>query len=217
MSKPIYIGDKINLKIDNTTQDELQNAFKDFHIDKAQDEKITFRSFKVGDNIVDLKNNEINLKITSTLSPEDKNIFLNLSNGKDQLVKNPSFPFIFLLGIFIFIISFVGLIKNLIKKSKLKNNISPKERCKNILENLDDRNFPFEISTALREYIDYLYNTKFLSGDYSEINSISSSDIEFLYSLDFYKFSNKQSDDKIKLQKRGFEIFNKLKEEDKDV
>ena len=108
MTKPIYIGDKINLKIENLSQEEISQAFKDFHIDKVQDEKISFRTFKTGENIIDLGENQINLIVTSTITPDDKNIYSNLSDMSNTKVINPNFPFGFFIGASIFIISLIG-------------------------------------------------------------------------------------------------------------
>lgn len=217
MTKPIYIGDKINLKIENLSQDEISQAFKDFYIDKVQDEKISFRTFKTGENIIDLGENQINLEITPTITSDDKNIYINLSDMSDTKVINPNFPFSFIIGASIFIVSLVGIIKNLIHRKKLAKTLDPKEKCKNILNNLSGDNFPFEISFALREYIDKIYKTSFLSGIYMEINNIDKKDIEFLKSLDYYKFSKDNSYDKELLKRRAWAIFNKLEEGDKNV
>ena len=172
MTKPIYIGDKINLKIENLSQEEISQAFKNFHIDKVQDEKISFRTFKTGENIIDLGENQINLIVTSTITPDDKNIYPNLSDMSDTKVINLNFPFGFFIGASIFIISLVGIIKNLIHRKKLDKILDPKEKCRNILNSLSNDNFPFEISFALREYIDKIYKASFLSGVYMEINNI---------------------------------------------
>lgn len=217
MTKPIYIGDKINLKIENLSQEEISQAFKDFYIDKVQDEKISFRTFKTGENIIELGENQINLEITPTITSDDKNIYINLSDMSDTKVVNPNFPFSFIIGASIFIVSLVGIIKNLIHRKKLAKTLDPKEKCKNILKNLSGDNFPFEISFALREYIDKIYKTSFLSGIYMEINNIDKKDIEFLKSLDYYKFSKDNSYDKELLKRRAWAIFNKLEERDKNV
>lgn len=217
MTKPIYIGDKINLKIENLSQEEISQAFKDFHIDKVQDEKISFRTFKTGKNIIDLGENQINLIVASTITPDDKNIYPNLSDMSDTKVVNPNFPFVFFIGASIFIISLIGIIKNLIHRKKLDKILDPKEKCRNILNSLSNDNFPFEISFALREYIDKIYKTSFLSGVYMEVNNIDKNDIEFFKSLDYYKFSKNNSYDKEILKERAWAIFNKLEEGDKNV
>lgn len=217
MTKPIYIGDKINLKIENLSQEEISQAFKDFHIDKVQDEKISFRTFKTGKNIIDLGENQINLIVASTITPDDKNIYPNLSDMSDTKVVNPNFPFVFFIGASIFIISLIGIIKNLIHRKKLAKTLDPKEKCRSILNSLSNDNFPFEISFALREYIDKIYKTSFLSGVYMEINNIDKNDIEFFKSLDYYKFSKNNSYDREVLKERAWTIFNKLEEGDKNV
>lgn len=216
MTRPIYIGDKINLKIENLSQDEISQAFTDFHIDKVQDEKISFRSFKIGENIIDLGENQINLNIKSTISPNDKDIYLNLSDMSDTKVINPNFPFGFFIGASIFIIALIGILKNIMHRKKLDKILNPKEKCRNILNNLSD-NFLFEASFALREYIDFLYKTSFLSGNYIEIDNINKNDIEFFKSLDYYKFSKNNSHSKETVKERAFEIFKKLDKGDKNV
>lgn len=216
MTKPIYIGDKINLKIDTLSKEELGEYFKNFHIDKVQDEKISFRSFKTGENIIDLGENQINLTVASVLTPQDKNIFLNLSDDSNKIILEPNLPFIFIGGVFMLLISLFGIIKNLHKR-KILSKIKPSEKCENILNNLSDNNFAFEISKALREYIDFIYQANFMSGTYEKIGKIDNSDIEFFKSLDFYKFSQSNSYDKNLFRKKSLEIFEKLKEEDKNV
>ena len=217
MTKPIYIGEKINLKIENLSQEEISQAFKNFHIDKVQDEKISFRTFKTGENIIDLGENQINLIVTSTITTDDKNIYPNLSDMSDTRVVNPNFPFGFFIGASIFIISLVGIIKNLIHRKKVAKTLNPKEKCRNILNNLSSDNFPFEISFALREYIDKVYKTSFLSGIYVEVNNIDKDDIDFFKSLDYYKFSKNSSYDREIFKKKAWTIFNKLEERDKNV
>lgn len=217
MTKPIYIGDKINLKIENLSQEEISQAFKDFYIDKVQDEKISFRTFKTGENIIDLGNDQINLIVASTITPKDKNIYHNLSDMSDIKVVNPNFPFSFFIGASIFIVSSIGIIRNLIHRKKLSKLLDPKEKCRNILNNLSNDNFPFEISFALREYVDKIYKTSFLSGVYVEINNITKNDIDFFNSLDYYKFSKNSSYDREILKEKAWAIFNKLEEGDKNV
>lgn len=217
MTKPIYIGDKINLKIENLSQEEISQAFKDFYIDKVQDEKISFRTFKTGENIIDLGNDQINLIVASTITPKDKNIYPNLSDMSDTKVVNPNFPFSFFIGASIFIVSSIGIIRNLIHRKKLSKLLDPKEKCRNILNNLSNDNFPFEISFALREYVDKIYKTSFLSGVYVEINNITKNDIDFFNSLDYYKFSKNSSYDREILKEKAWAIFNKLEEGDKNV
>ena len=95
--------------------------------------------------------------------------------------------------------------------------LDPKEKCRSILNSLSYDNFPFEISFALREYIDKIYKTSFLSGVYVKINNIDKDDIDFFKSLDYYKFSKNSSYDRKILKERAWEIFNKLEERDKNV
>lgn len=208
----IYIGDKVNLNIQGTSKENILSSFKDYHIDGIdKNNTITFRSFKVGDNIIDIGNNQINLKVTSSITKDDKDIYMNLTDESNKIVNSGDFPFITLLGIIMFLISVSYFIINFSKKKKVEKFIPIDEKCKNILENLSDENFHFEISMALREYIDYVCKSNFLAGVYKENSIITKDDIDFLKNLDYYKFSQNKINDKNSYKIKAFKIFNKLK------
>ncbi|NME34996.1 MULTISPECIES: hypothetical protein [Fusobacterium] len=208
----IYIGDKVNLNIQGTSKENIISSFKDYHIDGVdKDNTITFRSFKVGDNIIDIGNNQINLKVASSITKEDKNIYMNLTDESNKIVNSGDFPFITLLGVIMFLTSISYFIINFSKKKKIEKIIPIDEKCKNILENLSDENFHFEISIALREYIDYICKSNFLAGVYKENSLITKDDIEFLKTLDYYKFSQNKIEDKNSYKIKALKIFNKLK------
>lgn len=208
----IYIGDKVNLNIQGTSKENIISSFKDYHIDGVdKDNTITFRSFKVGDNVIDIGNNQINLKVASSITKEDKNIYMNLTDESNKIVNSGDFPFITLLGVIMFLTSISYFIINFSKKKKNEKIIYIDEKCKNILENLSDENFHFEISITLREYIDYICKSNFLAGVYKENSLITKDDIEFLKTLDYYKFSQNKIEDKNSYKIKALKIFNKLK------
>lgn len=215
-SKEIYVGDKISLNIKNSNINEIKEAFKDYHVDKIEKDKegynIFFRTFKVGDNIINIGNNKIILKIKSSLGKEDKNVYMDLSDKSNKEVKNLKFPIFTLLSGIIGIFLFVFSILKIIKRKKIIREISYEEIFQRKINNLSLDKFHFEISIALREYIDSKYNSNFLAGNYKKIGNITEEDIYFIKSLDYYKFSKNKLKEVTYYKQKALEIFNKIKE-----
>lgn len=54
---------------------------------------------------------------------------------------------------------------------------------------LSENDWEFQLSMAIREYIDKKYQTHFINGKYEVIGMINSEDIKFINNLDRNKFS----------------------------
>lgn len=214
-SKDIYIGDKIGLNLKNISERDIKEAFKDFYIDSIKKTKdgynVYFRTFKVGDNVIDLKNKKIIIKVKSSLEEKDKNIYMDLSDKSNKEVKKLYFPVLKILsGLIGFSILLFEFLKFFKRSKKRSGKISSEEKFKIKMNNLSVDNFDFEISEALRSYIDFKYGSNFLSGEYKKIGEIGEEDIKFIKSLDYYKFSKEKSKNMKQYKEEAFKIFNKL-------
>lgn len=220
-SKDIYVGDQISLNIKNINENELKESFKDYHVDNIQKTKngynIFFRTFKVGDNIINIGNEKITIKVKSTLDKNDKKIHMDFSDKSNKDVKNIKFPFLTLLsGIFGFSFIIFSIYK-LLKRKKIKKQISNEEIFKEEMKNLSPNKFHFEISLALRKYIDRKYASNFLAGEYTKIGKIEESDIAFIKTLDYYKFSGKKIEEINYYKEKAFEIYKRINMEGDNI
>lgn len=225
LAKDINVGDLIKLKITGVKEEQIINSFNspDFKIEELKENKdqkgefiISLRVFKVGENIINLGDKKLILNVKSTLTPEDKNIYPHLSDNSDTILYKQSFPILFISGVITSIISFIHIIKN-IKFKKRERYISSEEEFLNTVNNLQDNNWDFQLSMAIRKYIDKKYNLHFVSGNYILIDKITSEDVDFLYELDNFKFSSNSEDNKEYFIKKVLEIFEKLKEDNGNV
>lgn len=96
------------------------------------------------------------------------------------------------------------------KKIKI---LTPMEEFEKKMENLDSEQWVFEISLALREFIDKNYKTKFLQGNYKESEMIGKEEIEFLEKLDFMKYSGKHFEEMEKTREIAEKIVKKIEKE----
>ncbi|MGL5124105.1 MAG: hypothetical protein ACRC6K_08120 [Fusobacteriaceae bacterium] len=211
------LGDKINLKIKNTTEREIKESFeklKNIELENIKKEKdtyvVSFRAFELGKKKIEVDNKKIEFEIVTNLNENDKDIYMNLSDYSNKKMFNSTFPFVSLISVITFIIGLYFLIK-----SKIKNKIlSPKEEFNKMMKSLDKDNWSYEISYSLRKYIDGVYTSNFISGNYEEIGVVDNEDIKFLISLDNYKFSNKNFEneafEKENLIKKTYEIFKRI-------
>ncbi|MFK4785512.1 hypothetical protein [Fusobacterium sp. MFO224] len=215
-SKEIYVGDKVSLNIKNASRDKIEEAFRDYHIDKIEKSKngynISFRTFKVGDNIINIGENKIILKVKSSITEKDKNIYMDLSDGGNKIVENVRFPIFTMLSGILGMMAIIFSVFKICKRKKIKKIISSEENFKIKMDNLSEERFHFEISLALREYIDSKYNSNFLAGTYKKIGKIDEEDIKFIKSLDYYKFSKDKLKEGSLYKEKALGIFNKINE-----
>lgn len=222
-AKDINIGDSINLKMSGVSKEQVVEAFKntDFDIEKISDEKdgsiiLTVRGFKVGENSVNIGNKNIVIDIKSVLTPEDKEIYIDLSDKSNKDLYLHKFPYISLISGIIALGAVIFLLKG-IKIEKKAKAINPDERFEERMKMLSGDNWAFDVSYAIREYIDSQYRSHFLNGIYEELKEINSEDIAFIQKLDSHKFSLEKGDFLDESRKRAFEIYNKIKGGKKNV
>lgn len=213
-SKEIYVGDQISLNIKNVSENEIKESFKGYHVDNIKKTKdgynIFFRTFKVGDNVINIGNNKIIIKIKSTLNKNDKKIHMDLSDKSNKEVENMKFPLLILLSGILGLFFIITYIYKFLVRKKIKKELSSEEIFKREMKNLSLDRFHFEISLALRKYIDSKYNSSFLAGNYNEIGKIEENDIVFIKALDYYKFSKKKLEDINYYKEKAFEIYKRI-------
>ena len=89
--------------------------------------------------------------------------------------------------------------------------ISPEERFEKRVASINNETWDFDLSMAIREYIDSRYQTHFINGNYEVVGMIDSENIKFINNLDRYKFSKDSRDLKEETLKRVREIFEKVR------
>ena len=193
-AKDINIGDTVTLQITGVSKDKIVNSFKD-------------TEFSI-ENIKDGKDGAVILSVKgfkSLLSPEDKEIFINLSDESNKNLFLHQFPYVTLISVITGIGALVFILLGLkIKKDKTVL-LNPEEKFENEMNSLSDDKWFYEMSYALREYIDRKCGSHFINGIYSPIKNL----IEW---LDNYKFSKNRDDYFQQSKDKAFEIYRKIKE-----
>ena len=229
--KSILIGDAIPVRIRGVSSQRIEEAFnnlsreKDILLeeitsDKNGDTIVKFRSFSIGENILNLDSRSIKFVIKSSLTEEEKNevnkeIFLDMEDKSNKKIYWGRIPYGGVIGIGLLFFVVLFSLKN-IKTQKKKIIINADERFKRGMDMLSHEKWQYEISYFLREYIDYRYKSHFLNGEYERVGQIDNEDIDYIYQLDNFKFAPKN----IRLERyisemkdRAYKIYNKIKEE----
>lgn len=218
-AKDINIGDTVTLQITGVSKDKIVNSFKDteFSIENIKDGKdgaviLSVKGFKTGKNTINIGNKEINIDIKSLLSPEDKEIFINLSDESNKNLFLHQFPYVTLISV----ITGIGALMFILLGLKIKKDktvlLNPEEKFENEMNSLPDDKWFYEMSYALREYIDRKCGSHFINGIYSPIKNLNDEDIQFIEWLDNYKFSKNRDDYFQQSKEKAFEIYGKIKE-----
>lgn len=218
-AKDINVGDTVTLQITGGSKDKIIDSFKntEFSIENIKDGKdgvviLSVKGFKTGKNTINIGNKEVSIDIKSLLNPEDKEIFINLSDESNKNLFLHQFPYVTLIsgvtGIGALIFILLGL---KIKKDKIIF-LTPEEKFENEMSILSDDKWFYEMSYALREYIDKKYNSHFINGIYSPIKNLNDEDIQFIEWLDNYKFSKNRENYFQQSKEKAFEIYGKIKE-----
>lgn len=216
LAKDINVGDLVKFKVSGIEKEKIVESFKDSklqleNIKKSEDGYIvSVRGYDIGESSIELGNKKITFNIKSVLTEDDKEIYPHLSDNSDTLLHSEKFPFTLAIGGFLGISSIFYLIKG-IKIKRITKTISPEKRFENRIEKLSDDNWDFELSLAIREYIDSRYQTHFINGKYSTIGMLDSDDIKFIENLDRYKFSNDSRDLKVETLERVKNIFERVR------
>lgn len=220
-AKDINVGDLIRLKVEGVEKEEIIKGFEDskLQLEEIKDSEdsyiISVRGYTTGENSVVIGDKKLTFNIKSVLDEKDKEIYPHLSDNSDNSLYLPKFPYQIVIGGILGFLSLIYLLKG-IKFKKREKILTPEERFENIISNLDE-NWEFQLSLALREYIDSRYNSHFINGNYNIIGMIDSEDIKFIEKLDRYKFSKEKKEFQEEVLKQVKEIFNKVKGDKKDV
>lgn len=222
-AKDINIGDSITLKLSGVSKEKAVEAFKesDFSVESIKDDKdgnvlLVVKGFKTGENTIRIGNKDIVFHIKSVLTPEDKEIYLDLADESNKELYLHRFPYILVISGAVGLVALIFLLKG-IKRQKRTKSIDPDERFKNHMDILSEDNWAFDISYAVREYIDSRYQLHFMNGIYEKAGKLEDEDIAFIQWLDDYKFSLGNENHLEASRDKAFEIYNKIKEGKENV
>lgn len=221
-AKDINVGDNISFKISGVPKEEIIKEFEkgNFSVEKIKKDKngdflVTVKGFNLGKNNIILRNKNLEIDIKSILTSEDKEIYRDLSDMNNKKLYSDNFPYIFTGSIVIGFLSLIMLIKTF-KRGKKKEVIDYDKRFNAQMEILSER-WAFDISYALREYIDSRYNSHFLNGNYEKKGVLTDEDIIFIQWLDSCKFSGDVQEEIETSRKKAFDIYKRVKEGEIDV
>ena len=221
-AKDINVGNSISFKISGVPKEEIIKEFEksNFSVEKIKKDKngdflVTVKGFNLGKNNIILGNKNLEIDIKSILTSEDKEIYRDLSDMSNKKLYSDSFPYIFTSSIVIGLLSLIMFIKTF-KRGKKKEVIDYDKRFNAQMEILSER-WAFDISYALREYIDSRYNSHFLNGNYEKKGVLTDEDIIFIQWLDSCKFSGNVQEEIEASRKKAFDIYKRVKEGEIDV
>lgn len=221
LAKDINVGDRVGLRISGVNEETITNAFKNSNIEIDSIKNIGndtyevyIRSYKVGSQTINLGNQKLVIDTKSVLTPQDKNIKENLSDNSNKKLYNIDFPAMAVGSGIIFILAAFYLFSIIKTRDKLSPPVDPDKRYNDKINNLSNENWPYDLSSAIREYIDSQKNTHFTNGFYDKIHPLNDDDISFLHKLDDYKFSKNDDDLKDKYLRKANEIYKKVGEKD---
>lgn len=220
-SKDINVGDLIQIKIEGVERENIYEAFSNSPLQVEKIEKldngylVALRSFEIGEKSVDIGNKKLIFNVKSVLDEKDKEIYPHLSDNSDTILYSQKFPYQLILGGVLGISSLFYLLRG-IKLSKKANRISPEDRFERKISQLGE-NWDFQLSMAIREYIDSIYESHFVNGEYIPIGKIDAEDIKFIEKLDRYKFSKENIEFKENILEKVKEIYQRVRGDKKDV
>lgn len=221
-AKDINVGDLIKLKIKKEiTKDSLMKSFEKFEIDKVEEDNenyyISFRIYEAGIYKVDVAGTILNIKVKSLLTENDKDIIMKMENNENLKLSDIKAPFpyeiLYLIPITVLGILIIIFIK---KRKQKKNKLSPIEEFNKTISELNDDEYYYQLSYALRKYIDKKRGTKLLSGQYDEYEYILSKEAETLIkNLDQQKFNPFASltEERERTKQKAIDIVNSLETE----
>ena len=216
LAKDINVGDLVRVHISGVEKDKIINEFKNSDLQLENLEKtdegyiLSIRGYKPGDSSITLGDKKLTLSIKSVLNEKDNEIYPHLTDNGDTLLYSQNFPYQIVVGAILGILSLIYLIKTF-KFRKKEKILSPEEKFKKILTELSENDWEFQLSMAIREYIDKKYQTHFINGKYEVIGMINSEDIKFINNLDRNKFSKENQLLKEGTLKKVIEIYEKIR------
>ena len=216
LAKDINVGDLVRIHISGVEKDKIINEFKNSDLQLENLEKtdegyiLSIRGYKPGDSSITLGDKKLTLSIKSVLDEKDNEIYPHLTDNGDTLLYSQNFPYQIVVGTILGILSLIYLIKTF-KFRKKEKILSPEEKFRKILAELSENDWEFQLSMAIREYIDKKYQTHFINGKYEVIGMINSEDIKFVNNLDRNKFSKENQLLKEETLKKVIEIYEKIR------
>lgn len=216
LAKDINVGDLVRVHISGVEKDKIINEFKNSDLQLENLEKtdegyiLSIRGYKPGDSSITLGDKKLTLSIKSVLDEKDNEIYPHLTDNGDTLLYSQNFPYQIVVGAILGILSLIYLIKTF-KFRKKEKILSPEEKFRKILAELSENDWEFQLSMAIREYIDKKYQTHFINGKYEIIGMINSEDIKFINNLDRNKFSKENQLLKDETLKKVIEIYEKIR------
>lgn len=216
LAKDINVGDLVRVHISGVEKDKIINEFKNSDLQLENLEKtdegyiLSIRGYKPGDSSITLGDKKLTLSIKSVLDEKDNEIYPHLTDNGDTLLYSQNFPCQIVVGAILGILSLIYLIKTF-KFRKKEKILSPEEKFRKILTELSENDWEFQLSMAIREYIDKKYQTHFINGKYEVIGMINSEDIKFINNLDRNKFSKENQLLKDETLKKVIEIYEKIR------
>ena len=216
LAKDINVGDLVRIHISGVEKDKIINEFKNSDLQLENLEKtdegyiLSIRGYKPGDSSITLGDKKLTLSIKSVLDEKDNEIYPHLTDNGDTLLYSQNFPYQIVVGAILGILSLIYLIKTF-KFRKKEKILSPEEKFRKILTELSENDWEFQLSMAIREYIDKKYQTHFINGKYEVIGMINSEDIKFINNLDRNKFSKENQLLKEETLKKVIEIYEKIR------
>lgn len=216
LAKDINVGDLVRVRISGVEKDKIINEFKNSDLQLENLEKtdegyiLSIRGYKPGDSSITLGDKKLTLSIKSVLDEKDNEIYPHLTDNGDTLLYSQNFPYQIVVGAILGILSLIYLIKTF-KFRKKEKILSPEEKFRKILAELSENDWEFQLSMAIREYIDKKYQTHFINGKYEIIGMINSEDIKFINNLDRNKFSKENQLLKDETLKKVIEIYEKIR------
>lgn len=216
LAKDINVGDLVRVHISGVKKDKIINEFKNSDLQLENLEKtdegyiLSIRGYKPGDSSITLGDKKLTLSIKSVLDEKDNEIYPHLTDNGDTLLYSQNFPYQIVVGTILGILSLIYLIKTF-KFRKKEKILSPEEKFRKILTELSENDWEFQLSMAIREYIDKKYQTHFINGKYEVIGMINSEDIKFINNLDRNKFSKENQLLKEETLKKVIEIYEKIR------
>ncbi|MGL6113983.1 MAG: hypothetical protein ACRC1R_02995 [Cetobacterium sp.] len=213
--KDINIGDQLQLHIKGIEKDEVVNKFHDFKIKDIKSNKnevdIIITSYNPGKHEVLLGNKNIIIDVKPLTTKEDMKILTDFNKNEEKFILKdyPYLGILFLIvGSFIFIISLIWIY--------IEYHKNPKFIFKKSMKKINEENWREICSYSIREYIDNIYGTHFLQGDYKEIGVLTEDDLKTIKNLDYLKYSPNKSEDREKYQREVYKIYKRIGD-DKNV
>lgn len=216
-SKEYNIGDKITLKIDgDISKSEIEKSLEDYNVSSLEKDKdgsyiVTFTTYKVGENEIQLGDKKIKIDVVSTLDPSEKEIYEALSNPNNAYIET-DYPHLGILATVAGVIAVVtAFLMHLVDRAK-----NPYIIFKKGMSKVNELNWKEKISLELRRYIDNMYGTNFLGGEYIKIDPLIDEDIDFIKNMDYLKFAPNRDGNYLECKERTFEIVERLRKEKKN-